>query len=286
MRVEERRAIDAEGCKLLHRELDEDLLVLRAQDLDLRNVGHPEELRADVLDIVAKLAMGEAVGGESVDDPEGVAELVVETRADDAGRQRMADVADALANVVPDIGNLTRRRAAFQIDEDGRDAGARVAAQEIELRRFLQLALKPLGDLLQGVFDGGARPGGLHDHGLDDERGVLAAPQPEIRHEPRGDRDNHEVGDERAVPECPFRKIEPRHGCDPSRRIFWPGCKACTPAVTTISPAPALRKRRPCRGHSAPRRRPRIDTVRSRCIDDPDRRFRDCPSQGRSQESR
>jgi multicomponent Na+:H+ antiporter subunit E len=34
--------------------------------------------------MVAKLAMGEAVGSEGVDDPEGIAELIVETRPDDA----------------------------------------------------------------------------------------------------------------------------------------------------------------------------------------------------------
>ena len=66
-----------------------------------------------VLDIVAKLAVGETVGGEAVDDPEGVAELVVEAGPDDARRQGVADVADALANVIPDVGDLTGGRAAL-----------------------------------------------------------------------------------------------------------------------------------------------------------------------------
>ena len=123
-RGDQRRAVDAEAGELLHRELDEDPLVLGAQDLDLRDVGHVQQLRADVLDIVAQLAMGEAVGGEAVDDPERVAELVVEARPDDARRQRVADIADALAHVIPDVGNLPGGRAALQIDEDRRDAGA------------------------------------------------------------------------------------------------------------------------------------------------------------------
>ena len=55
------------------------------------------------LDIVAQFAMGEAVRGEAVDDAEGVAEIVVEARADNAGRQGVPDVADALADVIPDI---------------------------------------------------------------------------------------------------------------------------------------------------------------------------------------
>ena len=124
--------------------------------------------------------MGEAVGGEAVDDAEGVAEIVVEARPDDAGRQRVADVADALADVIPDVGNFSGGRAALQVDEDRRDAGAREAAQEVELRRLLQLALEPLGDLLERVLDGRARPGGLHHHRLDDEGRVFAAAEPEI----------------------------------------------------------------------------------------------------------
>ena len=75
--------------------------------------------------------------------------------------------------------------AALQIDEDRGDAGAREAAQEVELRRLLQLALEPFGDLLERVLDGRARPRGLHDHGLDDEGRVLAAAEPEVGRERR-----------------------------------------------------------------------------------------------------
>ena len=103
-RGDQSRAVDAQAGELLHRELDEDLFVLGAQDLDLRDVGHMQQLRADRFDIVAKLAMGESVGREPVDGAEGVAELVVEARPDDAGGQRVTDVADALANVIPDVG--------------------------------------------------------------------------------------------------------------------------------------------------------------------------------------
>ena len=176
---DQRRAIDAEAGELLHREFDENPLVLRAQDLDLRDVADLQQLRADVLDIVAQLAMREAVGGEAVDDAEGIAELVVEARSDDAGRQGVADVADALADVIPDVRHFPGGGAALQIDEDRRDAGAREAAQVVELRRFLQLALEPLGHLLERVLDGRARPGGLHHHRLDDEGGILVAAEPQ-----------------------------------------------------------------------------------------------------------
>ena len=167
--------------ELLHRELDEDPLVLRAQDLDLRDVGDMQQLRADILDIVAQFAMREAVAGEAVDDAERVAEIVVEARARrcrpaacggcrrcSCGRDTRCP-APACAVALP-----------FRLTKMVVTPALREAAQEIEMRRFLQLALEPLGDLLQRLFDGRARPGGLHDHGLDDEGRVLAAAEPVI----------------------------------------------------------------------------------------------------------
>ena len=99
-------AIDPQSRELLGGELDDDLLVLGAEDLDLGDVGDAQQPRADVFHIVAKLAVGESVRGEAVDDPEGVAELVVEARPDDARRQGMPHVADALSHVIPDVRHL------------------------------------------------------------------------------------------------------------------------------------------------------------------------------------
>ena len=56
----------------------------------------------------------------------------------------------------------------------------RVALQVVEVRRFLELALDAVRDLLERVADRGARPCGLHHHGLDGEVRVLAAPEPEV----------------------------------------------------------------------------------------------------------
>src|SRR5262249_56701928 len=60
------------------------------------------------------------------------------------------------------------------------------------------------------------------------------ATEAEIRCQPRGGDHDHQEDGERAVPEGPFREVG--HGGAPSRRTFWPGWSACTPAVTTISP--------------------------------------------------
>jgi hypothetical protein len=79
--------IDAEVGERLRRQLDPDLLVLRAHQLDLGDVRQPEQRLAHVLHRVAKLGEREAVGGERVDRPEDVAELVVEERSDRLGGQ-------------------------------------------------------------------------------------------------------------------------------------------------------------------------------------------------------
>src|SRR5215510_10682953 len=164
--------------------------------------------------------MREALRDEAIDDPERIAEVVIEAWSDHARRQGMADIADALADVIPDVGNFPGGGTALQIDEDGRIAGAREAAQKIEFRRFLQLALKPLGDLLERVLDGRARPGGLDHHRLDDEGRILVTAEPDERHDPADHRDDHQKYDQRAMLERQFRKIEPAHGSDPSRRTF------------------------------------------------------------------
>ena len=105
-RGNQRRPVDAEAGEALHRKLDEHALILRAEHLDLGDVGNQQQLGADIVDVVAQFALGEAVSGEAVDDAVGVAEFVVEAGADDAGRQRVAHVADVLADMVPDVRHL------------------------------------------------------------------------------------------------------------------------------------------------------------------------------------
>ena len=142
------RTVDTQRCQLLHRELDEDLFILGAQDFDFRDVWNAQKLRAHGFDIVAKLPMREPVGREAVDSAEGIAKIVVETRADSACGQSVADITDALAHVIPDVRHFPCGRLSLQVDEDCRDAGACKAAQKVEPRCLLQLALEPLGHLL------------------------------------------------------------------------------------------------------------------------------------------
>ena len=140
--------------------------------------------------------MGEAVSREAVNQPVGVAEVVVEARSDDTGRERAADVADVLADLVPDVRDVGGFRRAFQIDEDGGEARLGVAAQEIEALRLLQLALDALGHLLQRVVHRRAGPCRLYDHRPEGEGRVLGAAKPEIGQKAPDRRGDHQENDE------------------------------------------------------------------------------------------
>ena len=82
-------AVNPQTRQLLGREFNVDALVLGPNDIDLGYIRQPEELLADVNDVISQLAVGEPVGGEAVDDPISVAELIVEGGADDFLGQRV-----------------------------------------------------------------------------------------------------------------------------------------------------------------------------------------------------
>src|SRR5262249_17853941 len=61
-----------------HRKFDVDALVLRAEDVYLRDILHLQQPGPHLLHAVAQLAMSEAVSGKGIDDAVGIAELVEE----------------------------------------------------------------------------------------------------------------------------------------------------------------------------------------------------------------
>ena len=63
--------------------------------------------------MVAQFAMRETVARKAIDDPERVAEIVVEAGPDNACRKGVADIADILANLIPGVGDLLCVRAAL-----------------------------------------------------------------------------------------------------------------------------------------------------------------------------
>src|SRR5690606_39889045 len=90
----------------------------------------------------------ETLASQRIDIAEGGAELVVEEGPLHAGRQRMADVADLLANLVPEIGNLpgTQRvegnegNVGLTRTREGHDALVRPGFHQLFLDAFGDLA--------------------------------------------------------------------------------------------------------------------------------------------------
>ena len=95
----------------------------------------------------------------------------------------------------------------------------------------------PFGDLQHRLVEGGAGPRRLHHHRAKGERRILVAAETEESEAAGEHGGEHEVDDERAALDRPLREIGADHDAAPSRRTFWPGRSAWTPAVTTISPA-------------------------------------------------
>ena len=228
--------IDAQAGELREREVDVDHFILSAEHVDLRDVGYFQKFAADVLHVVAQFAEGESVRSKPVDRAVGIAELVVEERADDALRQRLPHVADLFAHVVPGVLDSAPVHAAEKVDEDHRSAGGGVAAQYVKMRHLLQGAFEPLRHLQQRLVERGARPLRLHDHRADREHRVLRPAEAQKRQRPGGDDHDHQKDDDRAIADRPLGKVESAHDAAPSSLTFSPGRNDCTPAVTTTSP--------------------------------------------------
>ena len=222
----QRGPVDAQSRKLLSRKLDEDFLILLAEELNLRYVGHLQQFRANILDVIAKLTMTEPVRGEAVDNSVGIAELIVEARADNAGRQGVAHIGHAFADVVPDVRDFRGGRLALQRDENRGAPRFRITLDVIEARRFLKRPLKALGDLLQRLIQVRARPARKDDHGAEGKGRILVAAQAEVGQRASKHERDHAVNRERPMRERPLREIELHQEEVPSSRTLRPGYSA------------------------------------------------------------
>ena len=220
-------------------ELDEDLLVLRAQHLDLRDVGHLQQPRARCLDVVAQFAEAEAVGGEAVDDAEGVAEVVVEERARARPAAACARMSPMFLRTWYQMSGTCRGGVEpLQVDEDrrlrrrwcscagGRDGGspaacARAARSPAAASRPTVAPGQAAATTIVRMVKAGSSP---RPRRLNDRRA-------------RDHREDHQEDDQRALASAPIPTGSGRSRLRvSSRRTFWPGRSACTPAVTTTSP--------------------------------------------------
>ena len=106
----------AEGCQLGIGELDEDLFGSFAEDVDLLDAGHMQQVLADRLGLPHQLAHRHALGLERIKGEADVRIFVVDEGAEDAGRQVAGFVPELLAGLVELLLHDRWRRAVLQRD--------------------------------------------------------------------------------------------------------------------------------------------------------------------------
>ena len=204
--------VEAEGGDLACRELKIDHLVLRPENVDLADSGHGQHLGADVLDLIAELPLAQPIAREGINVPEHVAEAIVEAWADHPLREIALDVGNHVADPHPGRLHVDRLGGVAQIDEHGGLARDGDALRVVERLQFFELLLDPVSDLARHLLGRGAWPLRLDHHGLDGEVRVLLTSELKIGKQAGHHEGDHEIPDERAVPERPVGKIERLHG--------------------------------------------------------------------------
>ena len=137
----------AEGGELEVGQLDPDLLVLQTQQFDLADIRHPLQLNLDTVRVVLEHGIVEAVAGQGVDIAESGAEFIVEKRTLDIRRQGLANIADLLAHLVPEVRDLRGMHRVPGHEGDLGFAGAGEGNDALVVAGLHQFLFNTLGDL-------------------------------------------------------------------------------------------------------------------------------------------
>ena len=186
-------------------ELDKDFLRLLADDVDLVDIRNPQQPLADVLGTGFELSKAQPFGGEHVHRRIDIPVFVVEIGTGDSRRQLVPDVADLLANLVPEVLHLCRRGLIAQGDADERAARLRIALDAVEIRELLQLLLDLVDGLCLQLARRRAWPADVDDHCLDRERRILGAAEIEVRIDAGCAQEDDREQDKRPMRDRPLR---------------------------------------------------------------------------------
>ena len=192
------------------RHLDEDALLLQAEQVDLGDAGYAQQNIAGTLGEILELGIAKTVASKGVKRDVGIAEFIIEEGADHAFRQRLADVADLLARLIERILDRLTAHGALEVDKDVGKAGSGVGAQEIEARRLLQLALDLVDHLVLHFLRGGARPNSLHHHDAEGEVWVFLLANAQKRKTTCREQQHEQERGEAAMADGPPRQVERR----------------------------------------------------------------------------
>src|ERR1700676_1757505 len=246
--------VEAERRDFPRRKFQENLFILRAENVDLADIRDGQDFCANVLDAIAQLALGQAVAGESVDVAEDVAEAVVEAGSYDPLREVALDVRNHVADARPDRRDVGSLRRVAQIDEDGCLARNGDALGIVERLQLFELLLDPVGDLARHFLGRSARPLRPDHHGLDGEIRIFLPPQLQVCEQTGRHEGDHEIPDKRAMSECPVGEVERFHGVEScSKRTCCPCVRLWIPAVTMRAPTvrPPVRRMPPSSSESS-----------------------------------
>jgi len=118
-RVEQRLRRDPQGRQLGMRELDEDLFVLGAVEIDLGDSRHLQEPLAHAFGGLFQLRVIGAVAGHHIENRIDVAEFVVDDGTEQIGRKFALHVGELLAQQIKQIRHFLRRRRILERDLHG-----------------------------------------------------------------------------------------------------------------------------------------------------------------------
>ena len=197
--------------ELLVGQINVDLFVLHADDIDLGHTRHAQQFLAQIVGGVAQLRHAETVAGQREYIAEGFAEIVVEKRPLHALRQAALDIADTLAYLIEKVRHVAVGRVVLRGDKQLRLARTRKTFNRVDMRCFEQGFFNPVGYQQFHLLGCGTRPVGLHQHHLEGERRVLGLPQFAVGHDAQHGQQHHCVEHEIAVPQRPFRQVETTH---------------------------------------------------------------------------
>ena len=192
-------------------ELDEDLLVLHAVEVDLDGARHLEEPLPEPLRHRLELRVVGALAGEHVEDRVDVAVLVVDVRADEVARQLGPQIAELLAQLIEELRHLLRRRVVAEHDLHRREGGLGVGLHPVEIGQLLQLLLDPVRDLVLHLLCGRTGPDCGHDRDLDGKVRVLRPPEPREGERACDPEAEDKEQDERGLMDRPLREVEASH---------------------------------------------------------------------------
>ena len=193
------------------RELDEDLLVLGAVEVDLGHPGHLQQPLAHAFGGLFQLRIVGAVAGHHVENGIDVGEFVVDDGAEQVGRQLALHVGEFLAQQIKQIRHVLGRRRILERDLHRGEGRLRIGLHLVEIRQLLQFLLDRVGDLHLHFRSGRARPDRRDVHHLDGEERILGAAEPLIGEEAGGTERNDQKQNERGMADRPARQIETLH---------------------------------------------------------------------------